>query len=138
MTIAPAVPRRKPGRPYLAAGLALGALGVLGYAVQLWLRHLSTPWYMPIAATLGVLLLVVSLWQARTVWRVLGLVVLLLLAGAEWALLLGSRLPEYAGPVEVAEDFPAFSTVRADGTPFTRRDLVGEQNSVLVSFRGRW
>ncbi len=138
MESASASPRRFPGRFYLVAGFTLGFLGVAGYAVQLALHRLSTPWYLPISATLGVLLLVVALWQARTVWRVLALVVMLLLASAEWLVLLNARLPAYAGPVEKEQPFPAFTTIRADGTPFTQRDLVGEQHSVLVFFRGRW
>ena len=62
---------RPSGRLFLASGLAIGALGVLGYVLQLSMQRLSTPWYLPISATLGVLLLVASLRQARTVWRTL-------------------------------------------------------------------
>jgi hypothetical protein len=28
--------------------------------------------------------------------------------------------------------------MRADGSPFTQRDLEGDQNNVMVFFRGRW
>jgi len=69
---------------------------------------------------------------------VLALLLVLLLAGAEWAFLLASRLPAYTGPVAAGQPFPEFTTVRADGKPFARRDLDGDQNSVLVFFRGRW
>jgi hypothetical protein len=119
-------------------GLVLGVLGVLAYAAQLSMQRLWTPWYLPVSATLGVLLIVLSLWRARTAWRVLTLVLLVLLAAAEWAVLAGARLPEYAGPVATGASFPAFTTARADGTPFSRSDLAGDQNSVLVFFRGRW
>jgi hypothetical protein len=122
----------------LALGLLLPVLGVIGYAVQLALHHLTMPWYLPAAATLGVILLAVSLAQRRTVWRVLALLPVLLVAVAAWALPLKARVPPYTGPVAVGEPFPAFTTTRADGTPFTRRDLEGDQHSVLVSFRGRW
>jgi hypothetical protein len=134
----PAAPRRYPGRLLAALGFALAALGVIGYAVQFSLHHLTTPWYMPAAATLGAVLLIVSLWQARTVLRVLALLLVLLLAGAEWMFLLGTRLPAYTGPVAAGQPFPAFATTRADGTPFTQRDLEGDQHNVLVFFRGRW
>ena len=96
------------------------------------------PWYAPIAATLGVLLIAVALWQARSVWRLLALLLIVLLAGAEWAFMLETRLPAYAGPVAAGQPFPEFTTVRADGTPFTQRDLEGDQNNVMVFFRGRW
>jgi hypothetical protein len=120
-------------------GLGLAVLGVIAYAVQFKAQHLTTPWYMPIAATLGVVFLAVSLWKRRTVWRVLALLLVVLLAGAEWTFLLVlMRLPQYTGPVAVGQPFPAFATVRADGTSFTERDLEGDQNSVFVFFRGRW
>src|SRR6476646_1727143 len=132
------VPRRRPGRRFLALGLALTALGLIGYAGQLALHRLTTPWYLPLTATLGVILIIASLWQARTVWRVLALLLVGLLAGAEWTYLLTTRLPAYTGPVAVGQPFPAFTTVRADGSPFTQRDLEGDRDSVLVFFRGRW
>jgi hypothetical protein len=93
---------------------------------------------------LGVVFVAASLWQARTVWRVLGLVLVVLVAGAGWTFLLsptefgGTRLPAYAGPVAVGQPFPAFATTRADGSPFTQGDLEGHRNNVLVFFRGRW
>jgi hypothetical protein len=131
-------PRRYPGRLFLALGFAFAALGVIGYAAQLAVHRLTTPWYLPGAATLGVAFVVMSLVRTRTVWRVLALVLLVLLAGAEWAFLLGARLPAYTGPVAEGKPFPAFTTTRADGMSFTQRDLEGDQNSVLVFFRGRW
>jgi hypothetical protein len=133
-----AVPRRYPGRLFLALGLACAALGVIGYVVQLSAERLFLPWYLPWSGTLGVFLLIVSLWQARTVWRVLALLLVMLFAGAEWMFIRAERLPPYTGPVAEGHPFPAFATVRADGTPFTEHDLEGEQNSVLVFFRGRW
>ena len=129
---------RPSGRLLLGLGLGVAILGVIGYAVQLRAHRLTTPWYMPGAATLGVVLVVASLWQRRTLWRGLALVLVLLLAGGAWAFVLVPRLPAYAGPVEEGQPFPEFTTVRADGTPFTRRNLEGNQDSVLVFFRGRW
>jgi hypothetical protein len=119
-------------------GLALTALGIIAYIVQFSTGHLFAPWYLPWTGLLGVLLLVASLWQTRTVWRVLALLLVGLLAGLEWRVLVGHPLPPYTGPVQVGEPFPAFATVRADGTPFTQHDLESDQNSVLVFFRGRW
>jgi hypothetical protein len=139
MTISsPTAPRRFPGRLLLWLGLALAALGVIGYTVQISAQRLTMPWYLPVSATLGVVLLLASLWERRTVWRVLALVLVLLLAAAEWAMLLTTRLPAYAGPVAVGQPFPAFTTTRADGTSFTQSDLEGDRSSVLVFFRGRW
>ena len=134
----PAAPRRFPGRLSLALGLGLPVLGLVGYAVQIANQRLTAPWYLPLLASLGVVFLVLALWQARTVWRVLALLLVLLLAGAGWAFLLALRLPAYTGPVAAGQPFPAFTTTRADGTPFTQRDLEGDQDNMLVFFRGRW
>jgi hypothetical protein len=132
------VSQRSQGRLLLVLGLLLAALGVVGYVVQLKAQRLSAPWYMPVAATVGLFLIVLSLWQRRTVWRVLSLLLVALTAAATWFFMLGLRLPAYAGPVAVGQPFPAFATSRADGTSFHQHDLKGEQSSVLVFFRGRW
>lgn len=137
-TTSPVEPRPSSGRIFLALGLGLAALGVIAYIIQIAAQRLTAPWYVPIAATLGLVFLVVSLWKRRTIWRVLALLLVGLLAGAEWTFLLATRLPAYNGPVAVGKPFPAFTTTRADGTSFTERDLEGDQNSVLVFFRGRW
>ncbi len=126
------------GRFALLLGLTLGALGVLAYVVQVLVKHLVAPWYLPVLASAGVCLLVVALWRQRSLWRWAALVLGIVLAGFSWTFLLATRLPAYAGPVARGEAFPAFATVRADGKPFTQRDLVGGQDSVLVFFRGRW
>ena len=126
------------GRLLLALGFVLALAGIGGYIVQVAMLRLTTPWYMPALTTLGALLLVVSLWQRRTFWRILGLVVLVLLAGAEWAILFMAMLPKYEGPVTESKPFPKFATEKADGTSFTQSDLESGQNSLLVFFRGRW
>src|SRR5947208_874529 len=116
-TSSPPVKRQHPGRAYLALGLGLVVLGIAGYVVQIRMMRLFTPWYTPILATLGVLFVIVSLWQQRSVWRILGLILVVLVAGFEWTFLLALRLPAYSGPVAVDQPFPGFATVRADGTP---------------------
>jgi FtsH-binding integral membrane protein len=123
----------------LALGIGLAALGLVGYLVQVQaMQRLIAPWYVPFAATLGVIFVVVSLFQRRSVTRVLVLLLLVVLAGAEWTFLLGARLPAYTGPVEVGQKFPQFKTTRADGTSFAQQDLEGGSNTVMVFFRGRW
>jgi hypothetical protein len=131
-------PPRSSGRLFLLLGLALGILGVAVYAGQLWLGWLKKPWYLPATGTLGVLLLVASLWQRRTVWRFLALPPLVLVAGAGWMLVFGAPLPAYKGPVKKDQPFPDFTTAQFDGKPFTQADLKGDKNTVMVFFRGRW
>jgi hypothetical protein len=122
----------------MLAGLGLAFLGVAAYAIQLSLQRLILPWYMPAAALVGVALIVASLWRRRTVWRVLALALVVLLAGFEFVALNAMRLPPYAGPIAVGRPFPAFEARRADGTPFTQNDLIGDQHHAIVFFRGRW
>jgi hypothetical protein len=111
---------------------------VAAYAVQLSLQRLMLPWYMPAMALLGLALVAMSLWKRRTVSRMLALLVVVLLAGAELAFLNAMRLPPYTGPIALGRPFPAFEARRADGTLFTQNDLAGDQHHVLVFFRGRW
>jgi hypothetical protein len=126
------------GRLLLLLGLSLAVLGVGAFAVQMSLKRLMAPWYMPALALLGVILVVISLVERRTVWRALALFAVVLLAGAELAFLYAVRLPAYTGPIAVGRPFPAFATLRSDGSTFTQRDLAGDRNNVLVFFRGRW
>jgi hypothetical protein len=133
-----ALPSASRGRLLAPAGLALTVLGVAAYAIQLSLGRLMLPWYMPAAALFGVALVAASLWKRRTAWRALALVVALAIAGFELLALGALRLPPYQGPIAVGRSFPAFEARRADGTPFTQNDLIGDQHHALVFFRGRW
>lgn len=135
----PGLPRRAGGRAWLLLGLAVAVLGVLAYVGQVaGLRLLAMPWYLPFTGTLAVILVIRALWEARSVWRILALVFVLLLTGMEWMVVFAGRLPGYTGPIAVGKPFPVFTTLRADGTPFTERDLGGDHNEVIVFFRGRW
>jgi hypothetical protein len=139
MTSSPiATADRSAGRHFLLLGLGLAVLGVVAYVVQLSLHRLMFPWYMPILALLGVVLVGISLWQRRTLWRGLSLLAVVLLAGGELAGLHATRLPPYSGPIAVGRTLPAFEAKQADGTPFRQTNLTGDQHHVLVFFRGRW
>ncbi len=126
------------GRFLLWLGIALAPLGIAGYVAQLCLHWLVVPWYMPALACLGVALVGVSLWERRTVWRVLALVALVGLGGFEVMALSAMRLPRYTGPVALGKPFPSFEAKLADGTPFTQAGLAGDQHTAMVFFRGRW
>jgi hypothetical protein len=131
-------PRRSRGRLYAALGLLLAFAGIAGYVVQLRFQRLTAPWYLPIAATVGVIFILISLRQQRTIWRWLALLFVCLIAGCEWSFLLLTRLPAYTGPLAIGKPFPVFETVRADGSPFTQDDLKAGQATAMVFFRGRW
>jgi hypothetical protein len=134
----PPVAKADRSRLLLLAGLSLPALGLIAYSVQLYFIRLIVPWYLPVLALLGIVLVGSSLWKRRTVWRALALAGVVLFASAELATLNRLRLPSYAGPVTVGRPFPAFEAKRPDGSVFTQNELIGDQNLALVFFRGRW
>jgi hypothetical protein len=139
MTTSAASPRQYPGRPLIALGFGLTALGIAAYVVQVSAGRLTVPWYLPVSTTLGLACVAVALWRSRSLWRFLALVPLLLAAVAGWGLAFGGRLPAYTGSrVAAGKPFPEFATARADGSPFTQRDLEGDRDTVMVFFRGRW
>jgi hypothetical protein len=131
---------RSRGRLWLWLGVGLFLLGLVLYFVQTFqLKHLVTPWYMPILFTLGVLLALVSVRQRPTWTRVIALLALALFSAGEWYFILSmSRLPEYKGPVQVDKKIPEFTTTFADGSSFTEKDLQKGISTVLVFYRGHW
>jgi hypothetical protein len=125
----------------ISLGVAIALLGVALYAVlALALGWLHTPWYTPALATAGVCLIALSIARRPAIGRIIAILLIGALAAGEWWFLaVESRLPAYAGPVSVDHSFPQFAPAhQADGTPFTRADLVGPKNTVVVFFRGFW
>jgi hypothetical protein len=138
-TSPPIAPPKSGGRLLLWVGLLAAPLGIAAYVLQMKAAVLTTPWYAPALATLGTVLVLVALLRRPTVWRAGALLLVGLLTAGEWWFLLGaSRLPTYAGPVAVDRPFPEFAAALADGTPFTHDNLKGDQDTVLVFFRGHW
>src|SRR5262245_61150865 len=111
------------GRSLLWLGLAVTVLAIAAYVVQVSFARLSSPLYVPIAATIGVALVIAALMKQRSFWRWTALVFIVFLAGAEWFFVIGTRLPNYSGPVAVGQSFPAFSAMTANGKPFTQHEL---------------
>ena len=71
-------------RLFLLLGLGLAVLGVVAYVVQISLQHLMAPWYMPTLASLGVVLVVMSLLERRTISHMFALLAVVLLAAQSW------------------------------------------------------
>src|SRR5262249_30745136 len=138
-TTSPPVLRSR-GRGWLWQGVGLCLLGVaLNFVQFFFLKLLVVPWYMPIMATAGALLVLISVRQRRTWPRMVGLVLVTLLTGLEWFFILSlSLLPEYKGPVQVDRKIPSFRTTLADGTAFTEKALEKGTPTVLVFYRGHW
>jgi hypothetical protein len=125
--------------PLFLLGVLLFVAGPAIYAVEFQMKHLKTPWYAPIMATAGVLLMAVSVIQRRGILRIVGLVLFALLCGLEWlTLLVGMATPSYSGPAQAGKKVPAFATALADGKAFTDKDLEDGKHTVLLFFRGRW
>lgn len=131
-------PRRK---PLFLAGVLLIILGPVLNFVQISMAKLSTPWYLPILATAGVVCLIASLRQRRSVIRIVFATLFTMLCGGEWyMLLIAAKTPPYTGPAQVGSKVPEFSATLADGTAFTNENLAkgGEGRTALIFNRGRW
>jgi hypothetical protein len=138
-TSPPIAPPRTGGRLLLWAGVACAFVGPVLYVVQMSQELLTVPWYAPALATLGSLAIVLSLMRRVTAWRLLSLaLVVAVTAGQWWFLLSFSRNPAYAGELAGGKPFPQFTAALADGKPFTQDNLKGDQDTVLVFFRGHW
>jgi hypothetical protein len=125
--------------PIFLLGMLLILLGPVAYAVQINAKHLTTPWYVPILASIGVALMIVSIWRRRGVVRLILLVFFALVCGLEWQMLLVAfRSSVYHGPAQPGRAVPEFKASYADGTPFTEKDLSKGTATVLVFYRGRW
>jgi hypothetical protein len=133
-----AADRGTASRGALWLGLVLALFAPAAYVIQLRMNQLFIPWYLPVAGTLAVAILLFALWRRRSVWRFLAVGLALLLVAAEWLLLVSVKLPVYTGPVAAGRVFPAFTATLADGTPFTQEQLKNDKNTALVFFRGRW
>lgn len=128
--------------PLFLIGLLLFVLGPITYAVQCQLAYLyMTPWYLPALSSVGVALMIVSVWQRRGIVRSIALGVFTLLCGLQWLFFLVlARTPDYQGPAQVGSKVPTFAAILADGSPFTSRDLEADRGgaTVLLFFRGHW
>ena len=130
---------RNPGRSLLLLGMFLAVAGyVLMMLLMFAAKILITPWYAPLLGTLGVALIILAVMRSRSFWRWTALLIFTLFVGFQWYALFAMRTPAYTGPVKVGQPFPVFATTLADGSAFTQADLQGDQNTVMVFFRGHW
>ena len=136
---APAEKRRYPGRLFLWLGLLAAVAGPVIYTLQVLSKSLLAPWYVPVLATLGALLIAWSLVLSRTLWRWGAVGLATLFAGLIWLMMLvGFATPPYNGTVTVGQAFPSFETKLAGGGSFQQGDLRGDKDTILLFFRGRW
>ena len=134
----PAAVSRSRGRGYFWAGLAVCVLGIAAVVVQFAVGIPKTPWYSPVLATIGALLLLLALARRFTIPRVLGLLLVAGFAGLQWYFFgVMMKLPDYKGP-EAGRPVPAFTATLADGRTLQDSDLRDGKRSILVFFRGRW
>ena len=130
---------RRPVWGLFVLGMITFLLGPLLFLVQLQLRQFILPWYVPLLGTLGLILMLASVLRRRGWVRILLLGGFSVVCGFQWYFLtVKSKVLIYAGPVQVGEKLPVFSTKRADGTAFGNAFLENGQTSVLVFFRGCW
>jgi hypothetical protein len=138
-TSARAVRTRTHHWPLFLAGMLLVLAGPVVYAVQFRLKHLGTPWYVPILASAGVALMILSLWRRRGVGRAILLLPFAAVCAREWYLIaFAFTTPDYTGPAQPGRPVPHFRASLADGRPFTEADPNQVARTVLVFYRGRW
>ena len=98
----------------------------------------TIPWPTFALASLGVVLMGVSVWRRFGIFRALATAVFLLMTGFQFVLFFViAKTPAYEGPAQVASKIPAFETTLADGRLFSNSDLAKE-NTIFLFFRGRW
>ena len=131
---------RQPGRwPLFLVGFLLYFSGPAILWIQVRMDYLEIPWHVPILATAGVLLMALSAWQRRGVWRPLVLIPLAVVCGLGWfRMAMQSHEPPYTGPAQAGEKMVPFTTTLADGRALSQDDLAKGQPTVLLFFRGRW
>jgi hypothetical protein len=136
-TAAVAAPPRR--WPFFILGILLFFLGPAISAVQFSVGNLSMPWHLPVLASLGVLLMMASVWRRGGVARWVGMLLFVAVCGLEWfVLLVATKAPSYTGPAQPGRKVPEFVTALADGRPFSNKDLEDGTSRVLLFFRGRW
>lgn len=130
---------RHPGRSLLLLGVLFVVAGpALLFVLMFGVKLLTTPWYAPVLGTVGVALILVALKRSRSIWRWTVAVLFTLFVGAQWWALYAMCTPAYTGPVKGGQPFPTFASTLADGAAFTQDDLKGDQNTVMVFYRGHW
>lgn len=128
-----------PGRSLLLLGMFVAVAGTaLMFLMTFALKILVAPWYAPILGTVGVALIILALRRSRSMWRWTALVFFTLFTAFQWWALFAMRTPAYTGPVKDGQPFPAFATTLADGSSFTQDNLKGDQNTIMIFFRGHW
>src|SRR5262245_21180330 len=116
----PSTASRARGRGYFWAGIIACLLGPAAIFAQVKLRYLVVPWYSPVLATFGAVLLLVAVFVRRSIPRLIALVLVAAFAGLQWYFLaVLMKLPEYTGPAREGRPIPALHTTLADGRSFT-------------------
>jgi hypothetical protein len=131
--------KRSRGRAYFWAGIGACLLGLGLVFVQFSLKHLFVPWYSPVMATIGAVLLLLSVARRRNIPRVVVLVLVTAFTAFQWYFLASMmKLPDFAGPAQAGKQLSPFRAAYADGRSFREADLQDGSRRVMVFFRGRW
>lgn len=126
------------GWPFLLTGICFFVLGLGIYCAQLVLGVLTTPWYVPILSTVGVVLMAVSAVQRGGMARSIALGLFVVICAFQWYFVaVLTKTPVYEGP-DIGEKAPAFAAIAADGKAFTEKDLADGNRTAFVFYRGHW
>ena len=124
-------------RPYLM-GMFLVLVGWCFYVWRFSQANLVLPYYLPVIVTVGFGVMVRGFLQKRSILRVLGLILALLMTLVAWMIIFGLSLPKYDGPATVGATAPAFEAQLAMGGDFQASNLKDGKNRIIVFYRGIW
>lgn len=125
--------------PWIGVGILCIVLGPLLLWGQMTWHRMGMPWYIPGLASVGVCAMLVAAYRRRSLLPRIAASLALLLCLFEWyALAIGTRTPEYVGPLALNQPFPAFATELVTGESFSQRNLGQGKPQLLIFFRGRW
>lgn len=126
--------------PWFLVGVVLFLLGPILTFVQYGpLGRLTTPWQLPILATLGVVCMLLAVLQSGGVVRTAGFLLFAFVSGFVWFMLLVKvNTPNYTGPANPGSPVPVFAAKLADGSTFANTTLANGRSSVLLFYRGHW
>lgn len=137
----PVADARPRGWPLFLLGVVVFFAGpIAGFVQTAVLGLMPTPWLMPALSVAGVALMGLSLCRRFGIARTIGFVFFVLLTGLEFffVLVLG-KTPLYTGPAQPGSPLPAFeTTLAADGSTLTNRNLTGDGGTVIHFYRGHW
>lgn len=119
-------------------GFSLPFLGMALYTLQFMVfKSLSLPYYLPVLALVGMVLMVRESRKSKSITRYVAMGLGFVLTLASLFFVFGMNQSEYKGPAKVGAAVPSFSVFDAQGVKIDSAAIAGDK-SIVVFFRGRF